>query len=154
MLSCWFEVSCRWLVSSVCSQGGLCMKSLIHTFSHFVETLLTKPPSNSRTFAKLLCVVSSLSEHVLLPIIVQSLSLPPRKSALCNLRIVWTDCDPKQRRRFSTSHLNLCFPQAKPSSLHLVNRRVWANSDTGPHSSKKLRRICQACPPLLTKEIT
>jgi len=37
ILSCWFEVSCRQVMLSVCSQGCVYTSQLTHTLSHFCQ---------------------------------------------------------------------------------------------------------------------
>jgi len=141
MLSCWFEVSRRRVMLSVCLQGHVRTSSLPQTLSNFFDDMSMRPPSTRQTFAKLRCAVSALTDHVLLPRIVQSLRLPPRQSALCNPRINLTNYHVEQCKSFSTSHLH--YPQENLSSSLLVNQIVWLDSDRGLQSSKKLRRSCQ-----------
>ena len=53
----------------------------------YLQSLMTRSPSNGWTFIELHYPVSSLSDYVLLPRILQSLRLSPRNPALCNPRI-------------------------------------------------------------------
>jgi len=117
MLSCWFKVSCHQVVLSVCSKGHVCKSSLAHTLSHFAETLSIRPPSNSWTSTELHCVVSALTDHVLLPRIFQSPRLSPRWSTLHNPGVDPADYHLEQRIIFSISHSNMLFPQGNLSSL-------------------------------------
>lgn len=73
MLSWWFEASCCQFMLTMCSQDHVFPSSLTHTLSHFSEVLTTRSPSNSWTLVELHCIVSTLSEHVLLHRIAQSL---------------------------------------------------------------------------------
>ena len=124
MLSCWFEMSCREVMLTMCSQVHVYTTSLIHTLNHFVEDLSTTPPSISQTSTKLHSAVSTISDQVLLPKIAQRLRLPPRKSALHNPGIDLSDCHLEQHKSFPRSHLNLHYPQANTSRFPLVNWRV------------------------------
>jgi len=124
MSSCWFEVSYHQVMLSVCSQVHVYTSPLTHTLSHFAENLLTKTRSIIRTFAEPHCVVSTLSDQVLLPRITQSLRLPPRQSTLCNLGIDLADCHPEQSRNCPRIH-SICTSH-KPihQAFLLVNWRV------------------------------
>lgn len=129
------------------------MSLVAHTLNHFAEDLSTKPPSIIRTSTEFKCVVLALSDQTLLPKILQSLRLPPKQSALCKHGISLVDCHPKQCRSFPRSHLNLCFPQAYPSSLPPVNRRIWLSNHLGLHSSQNFLQKLLACLPAMTEEI-
>ena len=45
----WFEISYLQVMLSVCSQGHACLKSLVHTLSHFAEAMSTWPTSTVRS---------------------------------------------------------------------------------------------------------
>lgn len=75
MLSWWYEVFCHQVMLTICSRGHACMKSLITTLGHFVETLSIGPTSKNRTSIELHCIVSALNDYVHSPIIEKSLRI-------------------------------------------------------------------------------